>query len=304
MSYAVMPMADYKAVCDKVREKTNTTEVIKSGEMAEKVEEVYKAGQLSVFSSSEALKGEAEGNPISITDVSPVEHDVSVKVSGDAITDFSGVKVTVGGKNLFDKTAPKYSGVYVDVLNGEDFVVTTKNANQYISANFVIPNGDALVGKTLTVCGEWEVSGTNKGGLRVLWTSATNPNLAIGKGGAFATISGIPSTKIVPEKPDGAGELCLFIYGNTTGTSAVGDTVTYKNIQVEIGETATEYEPYIEPTEYTANADGTVEGIKSKYPSMSFTTDTEGVNISVEYYKDIDKVLQNLAINTALSGGE
>jgi hypothetical protein len=53
MSYAIMPLEDYKATCDKVREKTDTTEVIKSGDMAGKVEEVYKAGQLSVVSSSE-----------------------------------------------------------------------------------------------------------------------------------------------------------------------------------------------------------------------------------------------------------
>ena len=74
-------------------------------------------------------------------------------------------------------------------------------------------------------------------------------------------------------------------------------------VQIEEGEVATEYEPYQAQT-YTAHADGTVEGVKSIYPSMSFSTDTEGVNISVNYYKDIDKVFENLVTNIALTGGE
>ena len=59
--------------------------------------------------------------------------------------------------------------------------------------------------------------------------------------------------------------------------------------QVEIGETATEYEPYVEPTEYTANADGTVEGVKYMYPSMTLIPSTEEATVNVEYNRDINK---------------
>lgn len=44
MSSAVMPLKDYKDTCDTIREKTGTTELIKSGELADKVSEVYVAG--------------------------------------------------------------------------------------------------------------------------------------------------------------------------------------------------------------------------------------------------------------------
>ena len=81
-------------------------------------------------------------------------------------------------------------------------------------------------------------------------------------------------------------------------------TVTVSNLQIEYGDTASLYEPYIEPTEYTANADGVVAGVKSIYPAMSFSTDTEGVNIAVNYYRDIDKVINGTAMAVALSGGE
>ena len=75
--------------------------------------------------------------------------------------------------------------------------------------------------------------------------------------------------------------------------------------QLEIGATATEYEPYIIPTEYIPAADGTVNGITSLYPNTTLTTDTEGVIINCKYNRDINKAFaaleaaaQNFLINT------
>ena len=65
----------------------------------------------------------------------------------------------------------------------------------------------------------------------------------------------------------------------------------------ELSESATEYEPYKKPTTHTPNADGTVEGVKSIYPSMTLLTDTSGVNIECEYIKDLNGLVQDL-INT------
>lgn len=76
------------------------------------------------------------------------------------------------------------------------------------------------------------------------------------------------------------------------------------NIQIELGSTATEYEPYITPTEYTSNTDGIVEGVTSLYPNTTLMTDTDGVLIDCEYYKDIDKTFNELTTSVALSGGD
>jgi hypothetical protein len=46
---AVMPLTDYVNSCDKIREKTQTTDSIKSGEMPSKIDEVYKAGAKSEY---------------------------------------------------------------------------------------------------------------------------------------------------------------------------------------------------------------------------------------------------------------
>ena len=41
---AVMPLNDYVSACDKIREKTGKTELIKSGELAERIDDVYRKG--------------------------------------------------------------------------------------------------------------------------------------------------------------------------------------------------------------------------------------------------------------------
>lgn len=41
----VMPLSDYDSACDSIREKTETTDLIKSGELPEKINDVYEAGQ-------------------------------------------------------------------------------------------------------------------------------------------------------------------------------------------------------------------------------------------------------------------
>ena len=69
-----------------------------------------------------------------------------------------------------------------------------------------------------------------------------------------------------------------------------GVSGTFSNFQIEFGAEATSYEPYVAPTTYTPNADGTLE-IPSLSPAMTLFADAEGVNIEVEYNKDINAVL-------------
>lgn len=47
--FAVMPLIDYVSSCDRIREKTNTTEDIKSGEMPDKINVVFEAGKQAEY---------------------------------------------------------------------------------------------------------------------------------------------------------------------------------------------------------------------------------------------------------------
>jgi hypothetical protein len=78
--------------------------------------------------------------------------------------------------------------------------------------------------------------------------------------------------------------------------------MVYKEIQLEIGESTTEYEDFVQLAEYTPDADGVVSGVTSLYPSTTLMTDTDGVLIDATYNRDINKAFDELK-NAILSLG-
>lgn len=100
----------------------------------------------------------------------------------------------------------------------------------------------------------------------------------------------------------------LYYNQNSKGSSIniISGTTVEETIypQIELGTTATDYEPYKECVEYTSNTDGVVNGVTSLYPNTTLMTNTDGVLIDCEYYKDIDKTFNELTTSVALSGGD
>ena len=74
--------------------------------IAENEQKIYNKGALD-YSPQETVSGEA----IAITDISPVEHNMAVKVSG--VEDLGSVKVYEQGKNWFDKNNYEMITAYV-----------------------------------------------------------------------------------------------------------------------------------------------------------------------------------------------
>ena len=92
-----------------------------------------------------------------------------------------------------------------------------------------------------------------------------------------------------------------LFHGNYDTTITVDEILS--SLQIQLGTTATEYEPYIAPTEYIPTAGGTIEGVTSLYPNTTLTTDTGGVMINCEYNRDINKAFVELqAAITSLGG--
>ncbi|MBO5747371.1 MAG: hypothetical protein J6S13_09855, partial [Clostridia bacterium] len=90
----------------------------------------------------------------------------------------------------------------------------------------------------------------------------------------------------------------VYITSNTKG-----DVVYVANPQVEYGTVKSEYEPYIEPVTYTANADGSVDGVKSVYPSTSVSVEDGSTVVNVEYNRDINKAFAELSSAIVSLGG-
>ena len=185
------------------------------------------------------------------------------------IDDVSTVKLNALGKNLIPYP-------YVDTTKTVNGITFTDNGDGSITCK-----GTATAG-TYFILSRGIDFGENPFGGGSNWntTSGTNGTYAIGKGMYY--------------NPNGKA---LSI--NITNGAVVNETL-YP--QLEVGTTQTSYESYKEPTSYTPNADGTVEGVKGIYPNTTLLTDTSGVLVECEYNKDTNKVIENL-VNAIISLG-
>ncbi|MBR0443733.1 MAG: hypothetical protein IIX15_05270 [Clostridia bacterium] len=211
---------------------------------------------------SNALKGSATGSAVRMDDVSPLEHEMVVKVSG--VDEVSAVKVNRYGKNLCDNVFE--SGSINSETGGHVISSSVIRSAHYLH---IKPNTTY----TMSKCGidatvryrfydenkayiGYKLAPVNVGTLTTTFTSAENAH---------------------------------YVRFDVISKTAEGVL-----LQLELGTTATAYEPYIEPTEYTPNADGTVDGVTSLYPTTTLMTDTEGAVIDVEYNRDINKAFDEL----------
>lgn len=241
---------------------------------------------------SNALKGSKSGGAFLIDDVSPVTHEMGVKVSSDTVEDLTAVKVRKQGKNLIPFPY-KDLKLGTSTTNGIDFTVyedgsilingtATSNTTKYLYNNTTdllgLKSGitisgsknasdDTQQGNVYFVCNYYDSTGSMKQGLLV----STTPS----------------GTKTITDEWKGLG-----IYINVPNGKTLNNLLIKP--QLEIGATATEYEPYITPTEYIPTADGTVNGVTSLYPNTTLTTDMDGVIINCKYNRDINKAFAAL----------
>ena len=282
--------------------------------VAKNVPKVFNSGQLSVISQSEALKGSASGTSVSINDISPVEHDVKCTISGEG-TDLSQVKVQRFGKNLFNSDltlkTQTVNGITVD-NEGDGVFHFYGTATKTFTYSFLVTNFSLLVDpeKIYTIhakllegkvdkmtslhpyIGIWDTPDGSQNYSNI----TLNKNSIVGN-----TYSPLYPNTIKGAKADAKYITRFWFYANGIQE---GGTMDFR-IQVWINQSSKNmgFEPFTQET-YTANADGTIQGNTYLYPSMTLIPDTEGVNISAEYIKDIDKTFNSLTTAVALTGGE
>lgn len=205
------------------------------------------------------------GNPIIVSDVSPVSHNLDVKVSAENETDLSTVKVSRYGKNLINQA--ELCKAYEEIESGvykSNFSNIAVNATNKIH----IPLKD-YIGKTLVFSFKGKVS-----------ANQIQP---------YAEINGINIKGNVITSIDDFTQSCVaFIpqtvddYVGITYGSGGGNIATIKDLQLEFGATPTDYEVYDCQTA-TANTDGTVKSLTSVSPIMILVADNADVNIEVGY---------------------
>ena len=294
-------------LANKFREILGETDKINAQDFAVKIDEVFnegysqgipygynrgkEEGKLELLRDSEYMNAQVSGTAIAVNDVSPIEHNVGCYLTSDTITDFSGVEVKRYGKNLLNNDIYDFSNENW-VTNHED--VSTKK-------RFYFP--ELVTGQTYTFSFEAFEILENNGYLRLYEINnegvTTNLcNFMVGGNKINYT------SKYFTVKEGCSYYLFGWFQWATSGMLVDNEFKTIGNFQLELGSTATAYEPYIEPTTYTAYSEGRVEGIKSLSPSMTLLTNNSGVVINANYLRDIDTYIDNLITDVALTGGE
>ena len=284
--------------------------------IAENDQRVYKAGQLNVLANAESLNGSLSGEAVSANDVIGIEHNIPCQLTSETITDFSSVNVSRYGKNLFEfKQGAIGKGTIIENLENGDIVqgnyVENDNPNAWSNGWYTFTNKATVTlkaGDVVTLSCDYTVLELNENRTMKDFSSSVGVKkvgLYLQSSGSNHYLKPTNQPKILGETVRMSVTATITVDGEYYPTMTVNSNkVRIENIQIEIGSTATPYEPYIAPQTVTANADGTVEGITSIAPNMTLLTDTDGVVINANYYKDPDIVISNLAQSVALSGGE
>ena len=203
-----------------------------------------------------AVRSSAEGEVVRVDDVSPVEHTVKVKVDH---TDPTSVIVTRCGKNLWNAGD-------IEFIQYQSHPLFLSSGVRYtLTADVTSTDTDDEEGRCF---------------VRIIYIDDTGAGIGHMKRTKKSYLTFIPEKDVKQ----------ITFYASSGTNFAVGDTATYKNIQLETGSVSTEFEEYKGNT-YTPNADGTVEGITSLSPTMTLLTDTDGAVIHCEYNKDTNKAL-------------
>lgn len=246
-----------------------------------------------------ALKGTVTGNPISISDNSPIEHEIKVSV------DVGGATIKRTGKNLIDVfgrtrgASSNYDATTKRIFEFDKYYIGL-TANNYYDPGSVTMNlvddvwnissrlasyGLAFPIKVLPNT-QYRASATRSGGYFSVAFYDEN-------GAPISYVSAISNAFTTPKNC----EVAVLIISPSTNNGFV----QVSNIQVELGTVQTDYEPYVEPITSVADENGNVEGIISAYPTTILSAD-DGVTISAEYNKDINKAFAELK-NAILSLG-
>lgn len=236
-----------------------------------------------------ALKGHKSGVAISASDVSPVEHELDIKLTGENV---GGTKVIRLGKNFANLAGlpetKKYKAV-TDTISGyriddDGNIIITSCSTEISSLPYVGTNI-----KLSELCPEARVGMTMR--LRVIDSyseGASKGNVCIYLDKAATVWAFTETAKAITITQNMLDSNVVF-YASYTPNAVR----TISNFQIELGENATEYEPYIVPSEAVADEDGNVSGLMSLAPNMTLVGEN-GTVIDCTYNRDINKAFEEI----------
>lgn len=259
--------------------------------------EVLRDGRFRVNDSDYAflpappITNSLRGNAVFASDVSPLEHDLDIKISSDTIEDLSGITLSQFGKNLLPIGKDYWERGVGDFTFDEEGVYGKygSGASDFTMCATKYPSGTYSFSAEFSYKGE---NGNSKSRIlarcfdaegNILTSVYSNYN-------AFYKAFILPLDDVLTFTiPD---TVAYWQFGWVAMEVAIGNPSSMKFPQLERGDNVTPYEPCVVHTA-TANADGIVEGLKSVSPNMTLIPDTDNVVIEVEYIADTKLYIDN-----------
>ena len=226
-----------------------------------------------------ALRGTASGETINLTDVSPNEHTLNVKIHSKNLWQHTGEAAYINRASYESDThlyTVNKSGVTWYAHTFQDPI--PKNTAVSVTVEVISGNGAVSIG------GQHKESG------KKTWQGYVDIPQNTDLSGKTYTASFITDDTVT--------DLCIFADVNST----IAEPVIFR-VQYELGETATSYTDYIDDLSkvkvkvknssaqwkyFLPTDEGVISGITSLSPNMSFAADEPGVIINVKYNRDIN----------------
>ena len=235
-----------------------------------------------------------------ITIYPQIEQGITESAYTPYIEDVSAVKVVKYGKNLLNAKAPYgETAGSTTTIEGETITLAKGATGNAPSIIWEVGDYKQFEGKEVTLSFDLEGIGGDGNTAFPLYSMCGNTRVSkdahtVGNGYMVKPSevgTRVKFTSIIPAADHENVPLCIRVYMNRETTE--GDYIKISNVQLEL-DGATDFEPYIEPTEHTVNPDGTMKGVISLPPTTTLMTDTEGAVIEVEYNRDINKAFDEL----------
>ena len=271
--------AEAKAIAETAGEKANAA--------AENANDAVRSLEGIKGALSNALKGTVYGSRVALTDVSPVEHTMAVKVRS---------------KNLYPHSAKRWFGENTTVLSNTDNEAVVKgkdgaDGNAHSSGWFRFYRNSESNPTTIDfdkdtfVTVSVEVTLIEEGIYGATFVLAPRTLT----GGVKFTATTTPTRFSFTAKASDIKDVYVALNANT---------LKIANVQFEYGTEATEYTPYMEDVSSIdigiIDADGNYyevpqpAEITSSYPTMTIMAMNTGATVDVSYNRDINKAFSEL----------
>ena len=228
---------------------------------------------------SGALYGSASGEAVRLTDVSPIEHEIKIKLTAESNhSDFSGVTLKRYGKNLLPypykntNTDYTFNGINYKVKSDGTVVLngTANEQSYFILAGLVLNKG------------VYYLSGCPSGG----------------QGSTYSIYFQYDNFSYYKADYGSGVKIDINEKKNCAVAINIGKNTAVSNLifkpMLEVGSKLTDFEERRTAVAYTPAVDGTVTGVTSISPDMTFLSDTDGIIINAEYNKDLNKAISEL----------